>query len=295
MRLGMSALSVCLFFLAPLAHAAVLTVNPPTGTSNTITVTLDTQGESINAVDLHLTFDPNTFTIKDVSDGNSFIDLWVDAPTFSNTNGTLDLAGVTPGGINAGMGRVIAIDIIPRQGAMTSTFNVASASVLLNDGKGTAAKLTIVSKPFSIGSIVVSTSTAPVDTVAPNAFTPIIASDPNLFNGEYFLVFSATDEGSGIDHYEVLETPSSSIGNITNWQLATSPYLLKDQTLSSNIYVRAIDRSGNFRVVEIPAAVAHATSPVVSSRVVPGIAFGILIIVVAAVLLVVWVRKRYAR
>ena len=30
--------------------------------------------------------------------------------------------------------------------------------------------------------------------------------DPNVFDGKWFLVFAALDKGSGIDHYEVMET-----------------------------------------------------------------------------------------
>jgi len=88
-----------------------------------------------------------------------------------------------------------------------------------------------------------------IDTEVPEAFTPVVASDQSIFNGKYFLVFAAQDKGSGIDHYEVRETRA--YGKKRSWEIAESPYLLRDQTLSSYIYVKAVDRVGNERVAEI--------------------------------------------
>ena len=72
------------------------------------------------------------------------------------------------------------------------------------------------------------------------------------------MAFSTTDPQSGIDHYEILE------GSDTVWHNATSPYRLTDQSLSSNIYIRAVDGAGNFRVVELPAE--NSPHPEISAR-----------------------------
>jgi len=235
------------------AHAAVITVQPP-NSLNQVVISIDTQGEDINAVQAHASFNPGDFTITGINDGGSIIDLWIEQPTFSNESGTVDFSGIIPGGVDIASGTIVTLNILPRSGGISTGFAIASATVLLNDGKGTPASVTTMSNPFVL--TVLSSTTPPfvLDTQPPDSFTPEIASNPSIFNGEYFLSFSATDQGSGINHYEVLEV-STRGGNAVSsgWQVATSPYLLKDQTLESNIYVRAVDNAGNFRVVEVPA------------------------------------------
>jgi hypothetical protein len=124
-----------------------------------------------------------------------------------------------------------------------------------------------------------------VDTTPPDPFTPEIASDSALFGGQYFLVFAATDQQSGIDHYEVREGSSS-------WVTATSPYLLKDQTLSHSIAVRAFDKAGNFRLVRLPAE--HPT-PAPSPN--APFEWGIVIVlfVVLLFLIFLWKKRRSSK
>lgn len=259
-------------------HAAVLTV-----TSSSIS--LDTQGESVNAVEIHLVFDPADFSIQDVTSGGSVVNLWVEQPIFSNDAGTLDLSGIVPGGLNANEGDVINFSLVPKRDAAKG-FAVTSAKVLLNDGKGTPAALSVVSGPFVLAAL--GSSTAAIDTQAPDPFTPEIAHSPDLMSGQYFLVFAATDQHSGIDHYEVLEVLQQGGGSaISAWQEASSPYLLHDQTLSSDIYVRAVDRAGNFRVVKI-----HARFPAPASPVPVIIEFAILLIGIVLLVRVLWQRKK---
>src|SRR5207247_2300689 len=105
------------------------------------------------------------------------------------------------------------------------------------------------------------------DTVPPEPFEPQISRNPNIFNGKYFLSFAAQDKGSGIDHYEVCEDIGYRIQdlgkiiarflNIKSYSLnscfvtAESPYQLQDQTLKSVIFVKAIDKAGNERIVKV--------------------------------------------
>lgn len=237
---------VCTLFLPWRSLASVMRVLPSTGDPWTIMVRLDTEGENVNALEAHFTFDTNAFSVSSISDGGSIVNLWVEAPTFSNTSGTIDFAGVIPGGESTADGAIVAIVIVPKETNATTSFTLISAQALLNDGRGTRAKLSVVSNPFPLVAGAVASST--IDTQAPDPFTPEIGQDQSIFNGQYFLAFSATDQRSGIDHYEVIEVSSPS-----SWQVAASPYLLKDQALSSDIYVRAVDKAGNFRMVEVLA------------------------------------------
>lgn len=290
----MKRLIIATFFgilFAHAAQAAVLTVSPPNA-ADQVVVSLDTQGESVNAIEAHLTFDPSDFSISGVSDGGSIVDLWIQTPIFSNTDGTIDLSGIIPNGADVASGTIVTISIVPQISGISGGFQVASATALLNDGKGTPATLTIESAPFSIATTSSTPSSGSSDTQAPSPFLPQIASDPLIFNGKYFLSFATTDQNSGINHYEVLEVPTGSgSAKSSGWQVAQSPYLLKDQTLSSNIYVRAVDNAGNFRMVEVPAE--HPAMPTSSLwSYVFYVALGCAIILVFCVAFFIMRRKR---
>jgi hypothetical protein len=247
---------------AHISQAAVLKFIPLG--NNQVGLIMDTEKESVNALEAHVTFDPKEFSVSGISDGGSVVDLWLEHPTVSNDAGTIDISGIVPGGIDTPQGTIITITIVPEQTGTSGGFTIVSGRVLLNDGKGTPAKLSFSSNPFPITTAPLSTSTSPVDTEAPGPFTPEIARDQNLFGGQYFLVFAATDIHSGIDHYEILEVPRGKSGSIVSWQEVQSPYVLRDQTLSSDIYLRAVDKTGNFRVVKLPATskgVSFVSSP----------------------------------
>ena len=130
------------------------------------------------------------------------------------------------------------------------------ATALANDGNGSPLPVTLTQTSILVGNSVYagSSTVENYSGIAPELFTPVVASDPHIFNGAFFLVFSAVDKGSGVDHYEILETPTDPSSRVTpSWQAATSPYLLQDQSLSSNIYVRAVNHNGAYLVVELPA------------------------------------------
>src|SRR3989344_4170585 len=86
-----------------------------------------------------------------------------------------------------------------------------------------------------------------VDTEPPENFNPIVESDPNLFNGNYFLVFATEDKVSGVREYRVRE------GTLDWFHKAESPYLLKEQSLKKDIYIKVIDKNGNERLVKLNA------------------------------------------
>lgn len=259
--------------------AAVITVGPSATDPQTVAVTLDTQGEQVNAVELHLSFDTDLFSVSGINTGGSVIDLWVSGPSFSNALGTVDLAGIIPGGDTVASGTIATITLVPKEPEVKTGFIFDSGQVLLNDGKGTPAPLSVVINPFTLAGA----GSAPpaLTTKAPNAFTPEVGQDPSIFGGKYFLVFSTTDQQSGIDHYDVLEVPAGTkVTSSSPWTTATSPYLLQDQSLSSDIYVRAVNNAGNFRVEEIPAThpAPSGTSAESDAAVILGVIMVLLII-----------------
>jgi len=76
------------------------------------------------------------------------------------------------------------------------------------------------------------------DNILPESFKVEISQNPAIFEGKYFIVFSTTDKQSGIDYYEIKEGKK-------NWKIAVSPYILENQKLTSDIWVKAVDKAGN--------------------------------------------------
>ncbi len=294
---GAAIAAVAAVFVVPPAVARAATVRIVPAGRDAFAIELDTAGASVNTVALTLSFDPGAFSVGAVNDGGSVIDLWIVPPSFSNASGTIDLAGIVPGGIVTASGTIATVDFVPANGGggAISGPALATGSVLLNDGKGTPAPLSYLSAMLTPAPSSSAAAVSAVDTVPPDPFVPEIASDPSIFGGKYFLVFSATDRASGIAHYEVLEVPTGPAENVRGgWVVAASPYLLKDQTLSSNIYVRAVDDAGNFRVVTIPAEHPYRAGQWPGA---PwqglGILIGSLFIVFSIFAIAIWIRKRF--
>lgn len=74
-----------------------------------------------------------------------------------------------------------------------------------------------------------------IDSTSPEPFTPSIEER----DGQSFVVFQAVDLASGIDHYEV------------NGQRGESPFMLSREQSKNSLAVKAVDKAGNERTVEL--------------------------------------------
>ncbi len=106
------------------------------GSTFDVSVFVNTKQLSINTIELHLAFDPNKMIIVSPSAGKSIIGIWVQPPTYSNSNGTVTLSGVIPGGITTGGGLITTITF-----KAIATGNAAitighGSRILANDGLG---------------------------------------------------------------------------------------------------------------------------------------------------------------
>ena len=242
---------VALCFLAPSAvFAATLTM---TATPEAIGV-----GDSLNVIiSVHATSSLNTFAgtfiypsdlfdIERVSDGNSIVKMWLVHP--SGTSGSVTFAGFTPGGFS-GNGALFNVTLKSTRSG-TAQFSIVDTQLLLNDGAGTRDSVDVEPLVASIASTSQHSFVANTDTTPPELFTPYLVSAADAPGGKAQLVFSTTDSGSGIDHYEVAE--SKSPDGTLEWKRATSPYTLVDQNITNDVAVKAIDQSGNERTVVFP-------------------------------------------
>ena len=134
------------FFVAPTARAASLsslTVGPTTGvftvgSTFNVSIFLNTAGESINAVDIHLLFPPDKLQVVSPSAGRSIIEIWTAQPSYDNQAGRLHFQGGIPSpGINTESGIISTITFrVKSTGNAVIRFGDES-KVFLNDGLGT--------------------------------------------------------------------------------------------------------------------------------------------------------------
>ncbi len=220
-------------------------------------VFVNTQEESVNAFEGELVFSPDELELKDVLIGDSVVNFWVEQPN-KDVECTdvcrLKFSGITPGGYFGDQGRLFSA-IFESKKTGTSNLSIENGKVLLNDGEGTEAPL--VSSPIELD-IVEGSSVPefkyPFDPDPPESFVPYVGQDKEILDNKIFLVFTAQDKLSGVDHYEVAEKRGEEVKeyNKLDWKKAESPYLLKDQSLTSFIYVKAVDGAGNSRIEIIP-------------------------------------------
>ena len=221
-------------------------------------VFLNTEEEYINAVEGKVIFPENLLELKEIRDGNSIVNFWIERPKIKSgpegeqvpygASNQIAFSGIIPGGYAGEKGLIFsAIFRVKNEGE--GIIEIQEAKTLLNDGKGTEASLSISNLQFLISKQVPSPQ-IPIseikDIEPPELFEPMISQDPEIFDGKYFLVFLTQDKGSGIDYYEVCEGKRQCV-------VAESPYLLQNQSLDREIIVKAIDKSGNERIVTLPA------------------------------------------
>jgi hypothetical protein len=218
----------------------------------------DPKGKEVNSLEGEIVL-PAGLEVKEILEGDSIVPFWIKKPSLED--GKVVFSGLIPGGFRGVLGafhegykpgKVLTLILKSRE-EKEIEITLQEIKVLLNDGKGTELeseikplKITISQKAPEVFGVL------PIkDLDKPESFQPLISKDPNIFGGKWFLVFVTQDKGSGIDHYEVLESKKQKIEE-GKWLRAESPYLLEDQSLSSYIFVKAVDKAGNERIETIP-------------------------------------------
>ncbi|MFH0712339.1 MAG: hypothetical protein V2A55_00550 [Candidatus Jorgensenbacteria bacterium] len=223
-----------------------------------VDVLADVGDETLNAVEGELTFSAELISVVGVFERDSVITFWLEKPHFDETDNRIKWSGITPGGFGNVLSpfgsqpaRLFSV-VFKGKKAGTAQVGFGNVRALLHDGEGTPAELTVSTLALTISE----DDSKPggkeeflPDNESPQGFTPLITSEPAVFNGRWFLIFNTQDKESGIERYEVLE--KRTLLDFRFWTIAESPYLLKDQNLKSHIYVKAIDKRGNEQVTEL--------------------------------------------
>jgi len=189
-----------------------------------------------------------------INDGNSIISLWITHPVVLDGELPIAFAGITPGGFSGTGGALFSV-LFRATATGTANVSIKDIEVLRNDGAGGREAVTIQPLSLSIGSSPSGGYTEPDDNTPPEAFTAYQNSDPQLFDGQNYLVFVAVDKSSGIDHYAIAESRVPAFLHSflpLSWDTATSPYVIRDKNLTSTVYIKAVDRAGNERVSVSP-------------------------------------------
>jgi len=242
------------------------TVN--TNESVLVTLYIDTKGNSINTIGGKVSV-PGSVSVGDVRYGSSIISLWVDKPTWNSGTRNIAFTGGIPGGFSGGVGTIMSFVVRPTD-VGTMSISIQDISVLLNDGSGSELKVSTPTLTLSVQKAPVAPKpepakpvdvplipTAPVeiepvlppDTIAPEVFVPMVSRHESIEDNKYFVSFFAIDKDSGIAKYEAREVMSGlgifGSGFQTDWQEATSPYVLKYQKWGSRVEIKAYDNNGN--------------------------------------------------
>jgi hypothetical protein len=224
----------------------------PKGTMFEIGVFIDTEGADINAVSGRIPLPPSVHVDR-IDDGASLLSLWVTRPHAEGSSVVYE--GILPGGFTGDTLYLFSLFATADQPG-DIVFSSTDGRILLNDGAGTDTSVRTASLKLTVSETGEIEETGEVDTEPPAPFTPVIVSEPTLYDGRATLLFSATDKGSGIDHYEVAEKRGGILAFFTptSFVVAESPYLLLDQSERSEVYVRAIDGFGNVREAHLEPA-----------------------------------------
>lgn len=256
-----SLIFVCFGVLSEAAQAARLYFEPSqtmVGLDNPFFVDLKIDSEEpINALEVTIDLPKELVVPKDIYDGNSIINFWLDKPTYDQSYSQFYFSGIIPGGFSGQGGRLLLIQFQPqKQGRAEISFNQEKTQAFLNTPEGEKAPLSLIDTYFDISPYKKTIETLPPDFDLPEPFKPEISQNKEVFEGKYFLVFATSDKGWGISHYQIQEKREFRIWNLEfrkkdSWLEAESPYLLKDQKMRSYIYVKAVDKAGNERIAVV--------------------------------------------
>lgn len=209
-------------------------------------VFINTKNQTVNAFSGKINIPPDCNFSK-IESGNSTAPLWVEEPKY--LEGKIIFSGVIPGGLASPSGLLFSFLIFSSENCNGKIF-LDSPEIYLHDGQGTKIIPPVVSLDVPAFGLI--SLQAVADTDPPADFSPLISRSQNIFDGSWFVSFLTQDKGSGIDYYEIYESKvKQNLTDVDDWIRASSPFLLKDQSRRSYIYVKAVDKNGNERVVEI--------------------------------------------
>lgn len=148
--------SGCLFFIAPaFANAANLYFSSPSnyyesGAVFSLKVYVSSPDQAMNAASGVISFPKDKLEVVSVLKSGSIVNIWVQDPSFSNINGTINFEGIilNPGFIGEA-GKIITVNFKAKKAGLV-LINFSSGAVLANDGKGSNILKDLGSAQFNV-------------------------------------------------------------------------------------------------------------------------------------------------
>ncbi len=131
-----------LFFAPVISYAANLGFSPSiitraVGSTFSVSAYVSSPDKAINAASGVISFSPSLLEVVGVSKNNSVMNLWVQEPTFSNIQGTVNFEGIALNpGYTGSQGTIINVTFRAKSAGVANV-KFSSGSVLANDGAGT--------------------------------------------------------------------------------------------------------------------------------------------------------------
>jgi len=187
--LGIFLVFVFSFLIFSSADAATLYFSPSSGSYNvgeqfSLSVYVSSADQSMNAASGVISFPSDKLEVTSLSKTGSIFNLWVQEPSFSNSNGTVNFEGIVLNpGFTGASGKILTVNFrIKTAGSALISFS--SGSVLANDGQGTNILTNLGNAQFSLGYTAPSVPEATTPSIvvgtppAPNISSPT-HPDPN--------------------------------------------------------------------------------------------------------------------
>ncbi len=164
------------------------------GSTFEVPILLNTKGQSINGIEVRISFDKNKLSIINPTGGKSIIGVWVEPPAYDNTQGTAKYVGVVPNGITTGAGLIGTITFKAKATGRAVVSINSNSNILLNDGLGTETSLDRGRGEYNVlvkapEGVVVYSETHPIQDNWYNNNNPVFywASDPGVTGFSYVL------------------------------------------------------------------------------------------------------------
>lgn len=150
------------------------------GETFTATVYIDSTDKSINNAEGVINFSTDSLSVSSINSAGSIFTLWVEQPSFSNTNGTITFNGGKPNpGYQGRDGKVFEVTMVAKAGG-NPKLEFGSVAIRANDGTGENVTESKQSETVAvIGGATPTQATTPStpDTVVP---TPVVPATPTI-------------------------------------------------------------------------------------------------------------------
>ncbi len=177
-----SLFTVATFFAATLtaphlAFAGTFLLSPTTGTFTigstfNVQILLNTDGKSVNALDIDIRFPPDKLQLVSPKASVSIISVWTSQPVYNNQTGTIRLQGGIPRGINVDNALVGTLTFRAKAAGNAIVRFADGSKILLNDGLATNDLRKQVDAVYTL--------------VLPPPAGPIVASETHPVQSEWY-------------------------------------------------------------------------------------------------------------